>query len=190
MYSNLSDTHPSYSSRSPICYYGSNDFLCKNGMPLNGCAVGSVYGQLDTEQMCLRLSDITVPVTLNHSFKRWLQFNELPERAYTFAALPKTFRTAPFIGYELLGVDPEQDDRTDSLKVVGECIYQNRVYGFVLIRVRKGEDKSFVIKLDGDLDIGDAEGRHFQIKAKREGNAFQILRARVLNVEDLLNVAA
>jgi len=151
------------------------------------CAVGSVYGVLDEKAKILHTPDMDIPVTFNRSFTFWL--TDTPAdltKPRTFAALPKTLKTPPYLTYEILGVDSSNDDTNDYVRVVGQCIHYNELYEYGLFRVIKSKDKSFTIKLEGrithdELPVADPVGKFFQIRAKREGNCFSIKHIRQMS---------
>lgn len=147
------------------------------------CAVGSVYGTLDEHSKVLHTADMDIPVSFNRSFTFWLQDTKADlSSPRTFAALPKTLKSPPYITYEIIGVDSANEDTNDYVRVVGQCIYYNPVYEYSLFRVIKSENKSFTIKLEGRIHEPDSQeppvGQFYQIRAKREGNCFSIKHIR------------
>ncbi|RMG04837.1 MAG: hypothetical protein D6735_06265 [Acidobacteria bacterium] len=163
-------------------------------------AVGSVYGTLDVDNHILTTEDLAIKVNYNKSFGSWLLGLTEEEKEVwkatpqTYPALPRTYRYPPYISYELIGVNRQNQDKNGYISVLGEVINHNPTYKCALIRVHKRPEVSFVLKIEGDFDLNRAEdestplsdltGCWVQVQAQRVGNVFALRYGRILATKD------
>lgn len=165
-------------------------------------AVGRVCAKLDVDKQELILPDTVFNVSYNRSFSTWLKFidadmkKQLKEKEHTFSVLPKTYQEEPYLSYELIGVDSRLVEK-ENLFVCGQVIFHNNVSNFVLVRVYKHVDKSFVLKLEvepqtitkaayitQDVNLNSLTGCYLQFYLNREGRTLKTYSAKLLATLD------
>lgn len=162
------------------------------------CAVARATGTYDVEKGVLHTPTASFQVSTNNSFRTWLQYLSEEERRAlsteqrTYIVLPKTYRNPPSISYEVVGVDNSSFSQ-ETLYVVGKVIAYNDQNRYVLIRVYKSENKSFVIRVDLDQEryvyeteqpVQSLLNCYVQIYGFRRGLSFVAYLVKVLAASD------